>query len=241
MPNWCWTNYKFIGESDKIKQFYDFICDVRENPPMDTMTTSYNHMAQLLTKAGVDYRNSDCGGWVVDVILSEDGRTIEVTSEDKWCPKDRGWYDLLNALNLQDDIRMLYYGEEPNCEVYETNDVNREFVTDRYVMHANVTGGDNDRYDQSYEEEADIVDDVNLIIGTNCNTFDEAVIECQKYNEENEDNRYICIHKIDVVTDKPSYSDERSTLRKIADKIIDEAKNAVQPESDGDRDGKDLV
>lgn len=121
MPNWCYTQYRFEGDVQKL---YDYIETATSRNFMENgFGTSW--LGNLVLAAG-EYTEEDmraqtvpeCRGWI-DSYMLKNGYLI-VETETAWGPMHDVWDYVIEYLEA--DISYLYYADEPSCEIHETND-----------------------------------------------------------------------------------------------------------------------
>ena len=100
-----------------------------------------------------------------------------------------------NPEDPDNDLVVYFRSEECGCEIYETNDVEGVYFSERYILD---TSEDGEEYYNTFEC---LRDDVNSYLEeqNDFKAFDDVVERMDKYNKENEDDdRWAYVHEFDT-------------------------------------------
>lgn len=184
MPNWCTTDYVFAGEVDNAKRFYNDIQRV--------INTEHSFEWDGKTFKGDSYwlgyvkeellpelkeEEISCRGtieYLDDIeIFYNDKVVVRLTTETAWCACS----ELMNKIADKYDLQLFYYSEEPGSCIYETNDKEGIFFSQRYLIDSDECC---DYYDD-FEEFAQAFEDIT---GCKINCIEDAEPILKKYNED---------------------------------------------------------
>lgn len=172
MPNWCYTDYKIEGEKDTLDKIYKAI----ENPSIKE-GSSKDWEGNVLSTLGIDFKNCFIRGFIEDSDLEYDVLSIYTTE---------AWYRTDFARLLEDkfpDINIYWKAEEPGMAIYETNDSEGKYFTERYYIEIYK---DNDYITEYFDDKEDAYNWIKEITG-------------YKTDEEIESNEDIFIHEFEIV------------------------------------------
>lgn len=198
MANMCCDNLHFVGNKEDIKKLHDEF--VKLNKSSDSNWVGY--MIEAAGKDPDDYEDIRAFlSYVSDVKKEdEDNFVLDVDLESKWVPA----YDFFKFLNEEyKDVLLLWYAEEPGCEIYETNDSDKEYFKSEYVVDSD----EQCEYADNLQEAKEIIKSAFRCksmmdrFDDNANTFDKLSKLCDEYTTfagEVAGDKYLMIHKIEV-------------------------------------------
>lgn len=144
MANWAITDYAIEGPMDTLLMIRNAI----EKHPI-RKESSPDWEGNVLDELGIQFEQTqDDGeiwymrGFIQDHYFDETNDTLRICAEEAW-----GATDFRHALESGiDGIKVYYVTEEPDGEVFATNDKDGKYFTDRYYVSASI----GDHYDYDY-------------------------------------------------------------------------------------------
>ncbi len=138
MANICDTEYKIFGNTKDIDKL---------NAVLEQLWKDNRRWLGALVRAlDGDTDNMCCRGDIEDFERDSDTE-ITIRQSTAWCEQEEVRYFLQERFP---DIRILYYEEEPGCDVFCTNDLNGEVWTHNWVLDSS----DGTEYFDSLEDAA---------------------------------------------------------------------------------------
>ena len=195
MANTCFTTYKCVSENPKdLKKLYQKLqyMDNRKTPVVTNGWFNPKRWLGCLVKAlGGDPKKIYCRGEISDYELEDDVLTINTeTAWSEMCETRRFIESVFPGLKIY------YIEEEGDCEIYNTNDKDGLFFSDRYYLDSD--GAVDEHYFKTIGELAEVISE---IVG---HPVDETFKECEKvledYMEENPDEWY-SLHEFQICED----------------------------------------
>ena len=130
MPNWCSTAYAIEGDAQEIKSLYELMkrLEDMEKPSVENgFGTAW--LGCLVDALGKDWNNVSCRGeWSC---LEMDGEVIKLYTETAWSPCNEV-FDLVRE--KYPSLHYYFQAEEPDLDIYETNDSEGIYFPDRYCL-----------------------------------------------------------------------------------------------------------
>lgn len=150
MPNWCYTAYAIEGDAEEVKSLYETMkgLENREEPLVQNgFGTTW--LGCLVDALGGDWHGVRCrGNWEN---LEMQGETLYLTTMTAWCPCNET-FDLV--CEKYPSLRYYYRTEEPGMAIYETNDSEGVYFSEKY--HVELHTPDDDFYSEYFTELSDI-------------------------------------------------------------------------------------
>lgn len=130
MPNRCSTAYVIEGDAQDIKKLYELMKNLQEQkePSVENgFGTSW--LGYLVDALGKDWEKVSCrGDWAK---LEMENETLRFTTETAWAPCN----ETLDLVCEKFPSLCYYYQtEEPGMGIYETNDSEGKYFTDKYIV-----------------------------------------------------------------------------------------------------------
>lgn len=195
MPNWASTSYAIEGP----KKTLEWIEKAIQESLSDKESCGWE--VDILDKLGAKYepRNieSHSGhhlrGHILDETLQWKGDALRFDAEEAW-----GVTDFDDCLKAKfPDITVYWIVQEEGCEVYQTNDREGKYFSDRYWVDTCIDGQYQSEYFKTEEAAYKWVSEI-----TNGRVSSEA--EAEAFNDdyadsEGSDENFIYVHKFDVI------------------------------------------
>ena len=192
MPNWCDVVYKCIGDPKEVRSLYKII---KANDKRKTSRVKNGFgtlwIGNIIDALGEDWEKLRCRGEIIGYHIENNLLTIYQSTA--WCEQE-GFRECIEK--KFPSIKVYYREEEPGCDVYYTNDAERNYFPERYLLNNN----DEPLYFNTIEEAAEYVSGiVNQKVEANMKAIEQAL---DNFEEENEDDDvYFSFHQIQVVDD----------------------------------------
>jgi len=180
MPNWCNTDYKIEGDSQALERIKDAI-DSASSVWQDEIVEN------LRVELSIDY---GLRGYLTSGPDIEDG-VLHVTFDEAW-----GRSDFAEVLKEKfPSLRIYWMAEEPGSQIFETNDAEGKYYTDRFFVDAYIG---EDYFAEYFEDAQDAWKYIASI--SEC----ESEEDVESFNENRrlaDSEEYIYIHEFEVIED----------------------------------------
>ena len=192
MPNWCDVVYKCIGDPKEVRSLYKII---KANDKRKTSRVKNGFgtlwIGNIIDALGEDWEKLRCRGEIIGYHIENNLLTIYQSTA--WCEQE-GFRECIEK--KFPSIKVYYREEEPGCDVYYTNDAERNYFPERYLLNNN----DEPLYFNTIEEAAEYVFGiVNQKVEANMEAIEKAL---DNYEEEHDDDDvYFSFHEFQVVDD----------------------------------------
>ena len=193
MPNWCDTTYKCVGDPKEVRALHKVLkyIDRRKTTIVRNGFGKW-WLGNLVTKLGGKWEDYRCRGEIVDYSL--EGDILIITQMTAWCEQE-GVRRIIQE--KFPGIKVYYREEESGCEIYNTNDLNRTYFPEQYLIENN----NEPIYFRTIEEAAEWVSDlVGHKVEAGSTNIQEALDEYVEAQKNPEDHFY-CLHKFKVIDD----------------------------------------
>ena len=194
MPNWCDTTYKCVGNPKEVRKLYDVIdANCKRKEPRVKNGFGPLWLGCIIDELGGDWEQIRCRGTITWYELNEKGNILTIYQDTAWCEQE-GFRQCIEK--VFPSIKVYFREEEPGCDVYYTNDTNRKYFPERYLLDSY----DEPLYFETIGEAAECVSDiVGHPVEATIKAIDEALDE---YMEEHEDDEiFYSFHEFKIVTD----------------------------------------
>lgn len=191
MANWASTSYRIEGSKENLKKVYNVIDEFmsERRKPVEVKTSSEweGNIIRALGATDEQMKNNYLRGFIEEYEM--DGDIIRIEAEEAW-----GTTDFRHVLSqLMPELTIYYIVEEPDCEVYATNDADGKYFPERFYVNAYVNGDYRSEYFETEEQAMTYV--ANLLGKEKVNKN-----ELENWNEcHEEDDNFICIHEFEIV------------------------------------------
>lgn len=195
MANWCVTNFVVeCNDKQKLQRICDAVvkCNEMAEPLIEDSSKSWT--GNIFKDLGLKFESDRCF-W--DEAYIEDG-VLYISEESAWS-RGSSMRQLVEQMNIPEDpdndLIVYFKSEEPGFEIYETNDDEGLYYSERFVFDTSEDGR------EYYSNIKDLCDDVNSYLEeeNDFKAFDDIVERLNKYNKENEDDdRWAYVHEFDT-------------------------------------------
>lgn len=197
MPNWNTTDYTLYGNKENIKRLYTDLkktVDIdrtKESKPFTFLGNSYwlgyikksllpEVEEELPVRGEISYIEEDIEDH------DNDMASLKLTTETAWVACS----ELMDKIAGKYDLQLFYYSEEPGCEIFETNDLEGQFYSFRYMVDSEKEGIE---YYDTFEQVAEAI---AKMTGIRLNNISEADDNLSAFNN---DDTFLIINEISVV------------------------------------------
>lgn len=138
MANWASVSYRIEGNKNDLQKVFGVIDDFmtgRKKPDKErTLKEWEGNVIKELGATEEQMANNYLRGFIQT--YEKDGDIISIEAEEAW-----GANDFRHILvKLIPELTIYYVVEEPDCEVYATNDSEGKYFTDRFYVNACING-----------------------------------------------------------------------------------------------------
>lgn len=196
MPNWCNTDYTLFGYKDDVNRLYQDLKNTvdidrtKESKPFTFLGNSYwlgYIKKSLLPDVQEELPARGEITWMEEYIDYHDNNmaSFKLTTETAWVACS----ELMDKIAEKYDLQLFYYSEEPGCGIFETNDMEGQFYSFRYMVDSEKDGIE---YYESFEQVADAIENMT---GIRLNDISEAKDKLSAFND---DDTFLLINEISV-------------------------------------------
>jgi hypothetical protein len=197
MPNWNTTDYTLYGNKENIKRLYTDLkrtVDIdrtKESKPFTFLGNSYwlgYIKKSLLPDVEEELPARGEISYIEEEIEDHDNdmASLKLTTETAWVACS----ELMDKIAEKYDLQLFYYSEELGCGIFETNDVEGQFYSFRYMVDSEKEGIE---YYDTFEQVAEAIADMT---GIRLNNISEADDKLSAFNN---DDTFLIINEISVV------------------------------------------
>lgn len=187
MPNWTSTNYVIEGNKKTLQKIHEAI----KHPTVKEGGDS-NWEGNVLYTLNPDWDEKQyryMRGFIGEANMIDD--TLRISADEAWCVTN--FSDAL--ADLFDDIVIYWIAEEPGMEIYQTNDRDGKYFSDRYFVDTCIEGVYSSEYFQQEDAAYRWLSEITKGKIKNKEDMDA-------FNTANEDtDDYIYIHEFEVIKD----------------------------------------
>lgn len=192
MANQSDVVYKCIGDPKEVRSLYKII-NANDKRKTSRVKNGFGTLwiGNIIDALGEDWEKLRCRGEIIGYHIENNLLTINQSTA--WCEQE-GFRECIEK--KFPSIKVYYRDEEPGCDVYYTNDADRNYFPERYLLNNN----DEPLYFNTIEEAAEYVSGiVNQKVEANMEAIEKAL---DNYEEEHEDDDvYFSFHEFQVVDD----------------------------------------
>lgn len=196
MANTCLNEIYITGKPATLHKLYDAIRAVRAEKNKET-----SDLYRLLQRLG--YKNASVSArenFTGEVELIKDfhnKRTlrteelIRICSESSWNFQGAAW----QLVKKKYPSLSIYYLEEENgCNIFSTNDTEREYITCKYSLDYQTQDGDSDVV--YFDDDCTLIEYVHDIFDSTVGTFQEAQEAIQSIEDSSDGDSYATLREV---------------------------------------------
>ena len=192
MANQSDVVYKCIGDPKEVRSLYKII-NANDKRKTSRVKNGFGTLwiGNIIDALGEDWEKLRCRGEIIGYHIENNLLTIYQSTA--WCEQE-GFRECIEK--KFPSIKVYYREEEPGCDVYYTNDADRNYFPERYLLNNN----DEPLYFNTIEEAAKYV---SRIVDHNVEANLTAIeLALDNFEEENEDDDvFYSFHEFQVVDD----------------------------------------
>lgn len=202
MSNLCYSRITFEGNGEEIRELHECI---EKKWAVNVVENRYGiyWLGNMVGNAGLDWENISCRGYIEeisDVEVNDDGSVyFEITTETAWYVMVDMWYEILKKIGFK-TISLFYITEEFGCDIFETNDLEKKYYSDKYYVDYLIGSYAATEY---LDDDKDLLNLLNKILDTNFEVektvIDDTFIgECIElfFDKYDENSDTFTLHKI---------------------------------------------
>lgn len=130
MPNWCDTQYKIISKKEEVQDLYSKIQQLQNmEEPLEPNGFGNLWLGCLVAILGGNWNEIYCRGHIIDFSLN-DG-VLSIDTETAWSEMQEVRQFIQK---VYPSLEIFYYEEEPGWGIYQTNDHDKRFFPQRYIL-----------------------------------------------------------------------------------------------------------
>ncbi|MGI6545475.1 MAG: hypothetical protein ACOX2M_03420 [Fastidiosipilaceae bacterium] len=148
MANWCSTHYVITGDKNELEDFHRVLTELEDNPSRVDNAFGSLWLGNLLDYYGFDWNEIPCRGSIRYFSDEIQDDHIELFAETAWNPM----HEVFTSIFIvhYESLFFYYYAEEPGLEIYDTNDTEGIYFSDRYVVSLYVEDENGNEYFTDY-------------------------------------------------------------------------------------------
>lgn len=188
MPNWCETTYKCVGDPKEVRSLYGKLKSLeKRKAPKAESDFGKLWLGCLVEALGYDWQDYSCRGEILDYHMRKGVLTIY---------QQTAWYEQEGVREVIEKtyphIKVYFLNMEPGMVIYDTNDYDHDYFTERYFID-NIDGG------ESFNTLDEAAKYVSGKIGRKVETVDEIQQGISQYLKEHSDNEdlWMSFHEIE--------------------------------------------
>lgn len=178
MPNWCYTDYKVVGEKENLDKLQSILEELESmKKPLVDNGFGVSWLGNLVVKLGHDWNNIGCrGSWtncerINDTLLS-------LSTKTAWAECN----EVRELICEEFDVTMYYLSEEEGMGIYETNDTEGGYFDGDYKLYLEDEGYS---FYNDLEDLKDKIKEYTMITGIE--TLEDCEEALNLYSEEHKD------------------------------------------------------
>lgn len=131
MPNWAYSQYRAVGNSEQLRKLYAIMKELENIPEPGIHESDFGSswLGNLVIKLGGKHEDIFCRGSWCNLCAEEEYLTFDVES---------AWGELRETRKFIEKqfpgIKLYFQCEEPGNCVFETNDALGKYFTERYYL-----------------------------------------------------------------------------------------------------------
>lgn len=135
MPNWCYSKFRFTGDKDQLKDFYNkvkyFISDEFKGIENDFGTS---WLGNVLHGFEINDDKLNYRGDIYDI--TDNGDNVEICNYSAWNDNADMWSAIIEK--HYDNICFVFISEEEGMGLYINTDIEGKYYKEKYVCRINI-------------------------------------------------------------------------------------------------------
>ena len=184
MPNWCFSIVVAEGPKEQIDKLYNTMNKLENMPePYSDNGFGKTWYGCLVDYLGGSWENTRCRGAWRELEMAEDGLTLRWTDETAWGPVEETFKFIEKALP---GIKIYFQSEEPGMELYSSNDLERKYFSDRYILASD--------WETEYYEDGEF----DILLQNASELFGQEVSSKEQLIKLCDESDVICFHEFSL-------------------------------------------
>lgn len=195
MPNWCYTNYVFVGNKEEIDDFHTKMKSLGEaKEPLLENGFGTSWLGNVVHLYGGDWEKINCRGTFLNLQLNNDTQ-LSFSTETAWSDMEQVWKFIRSKYKT---IIYYYCAQEPGNGYYCTNDVSGLHFPERFIIEFA-------EFDTEYSSDIEeVLRIVSERLGKSVTTKQEMEEALETFNETCGGNDYLYVNEIKVEVENKS-------------------------------------
>lgn len=179
MPNWCYTDYKFVGNADEIADLYKKLKELEDMPePLIENGFGKLFLGCVVNHFGGDWNNIYCRGEIDYMELCGEDM-LQLSTMTAWGDMPEVWDFVCKNYP---SISYYYLAEEGGMCYYVNNDITGEYFPEKYYIYHT------DGYSEYVDDDNELFAYIAEKIGVNAiENFNDLSTHLDSYNKEHPD------------------------------------------------------
>ena len=193
MPNWCFSSYVATGDEKEVCDLYEKMRSLEEREE-SLVENGFGKtwLGNLVTLLDGDWNTIYCRGEWSELEKDDDNSALRFNAWSAWGDPD----EVIDFLQKHyPHLEFYFIAEEPGNDYFVTNDVEGEYIPERY----SVLGYDScEQFFYEVGEESEFMNAVSELVGHEINSMEEVKNAVEEYNEAHP-NEEITVHIFKVI------------------------------------------
>lgn len=192
MPNWNTSDYVVIGDANEVQSLYELMKGLQEKKePSVKNGFGKAWLGCLVDALGGDWKNIFCRGeWCS---LEMDGDILRFTTMTAWSPCNETFDFVCEKFP---SLSYFYRSEEPGMAIYQTNDADSVYFSDKYVV--DVYTDEEESFNEYFEDLDTLFEWLEEITGYSVKSMQDVYAIRDVWRKENP-NAYCNINEFEIV------------------------------------------
>lgn len=189
MPNWCNTDYKFVGHVDEIADLYKKLKELEDMPePLVENGFGKLFLGCVVNHFGGDWNKIYCRGEIDYMELCGENM-LQLSTMTAWGDMPEVWDFVFKNYP---SIEYYYLAEEDGMEYYINSDTTGEYFPEKYYIYCN------EGYSEYANDDEELFDYIASMTGSDpLKDFDQLNTVLEQYNKEHPEEE-IYYHKFEL-------------------------------------------
>jgi hypothetical protein len=189
MPNWCFTTYKFVGDTDEIADLYNKLQSLNDMPePLVKNGFGKLFLGCVVNLFGGNWKEIYCRGAIEYMELCGDNM-IQLSTYTAWGDMPEVWDFVCKNYP---SIEYYYLAEESGMEYYINSDTTGEYFPEKYHIYCN------EGYSEYANDDEELLDYIASMTGSDSlKDFVQLNTVLEQYNKEHPEEE-IYYHKFEL-------------------------------------------
>ena len=195
MPNWCSTTYKCVGDPKEVKSLHEALKYI-DKRKTTILVSGFGKwwLGNLIHVLGGNWEDYRCRGEIIEYDL-DDENTLTINQSTAWHEQEGVRQFIEKEFP---SIKVYFIEEEPDCEVFRTNDAFGDYFPERFFLESY----EYCKYFVTIEEAAKHVSDiVGHEVEASVNAVTKALDDYVGEHEEEEGDLFYSFHEFEIINE----------------------------------------